>query len=611
MVDILMFIGFLMVFMRITSLIFTVPAFFPTGTPSMMKIGLGLILSIILSPLINREALPETIGTATLIILMGKEVIIGLALGYIINLMFSVIQMAGQMMDFSMGFSMMSLFDPVAGETISIMGRLMYWTCLAVFMLVDGHLIIIECLIDSFRAVPVGTVIFTTDHATYIIHVIFEFFTIGFKVALPIIVIILITEIALGLVSRVMPQLNAMILGMPIKIFVGLMTFSISIPIIMKIIVSNFGTVKDIFSELFMIMPIILVSASNDSGDKTEKPSPKKLQDAKKKGQVAKSKELSAAITLLAITLIISVLSGFIINTMKDGMQLYLGNYMSFQLNIQSLRGILIKSAIIIFTVFIPVAIPIMVVGVIGSIGQTGFINSSEPLKPKLSKINPISGFKRMFSIKALVDLVKNLCIVSIIGYVGYKFIIDNYYSLLNLGEYRMGKILLIMGDLMVSIFTKVTIVLLVIGTLDFLYQKYQHTKDLKMTKQEIKEEYKQQEGDPKIKGKRKQKHMEMSMKRMMQAVPDATVVITNPTHIAIALKYEENSGKAPIVVAKGSDNIALKIKERAIENEIPIIENKPLARLMFKDVELDQEIPADMYKAVAEILVLVFKIKK
>lgn len=600
-----------MVFMRITSLIFTVPAFFPAGTPSMMKIGIGLILSMILLPIINREALPEVTSTAVLIILMGKEIIIGLCLGYIINLMFSIFQMAGQMMDFSMGFSMMSLFDPVAGETISIMGRLLYWTCLAVFMLVDGHLIIIECLIDSFKAVPVGTIVFTTGHGNYIIHIIFEFFTIGFKVALPIIVIILITEIALGLVSRVMPQLNAMIMGMPIKIFVGLMTFSISIPIIMKVMVSNFETIKDIFSELFKIMPIILISASNDSGDKTEKPTPKKLQDAKKKGQVAKSKELSSAITLIAITLIISILSGFIINTMKEGMQLYLGNYMDFQLNIQSLRGILINGLIFIFKIFIPVAVPIMVIGVIGNIIQTGFINSAEPLKPQFSKLNPINGFKRMFSLKAVVDLIKNLCIVSIIGYIGYKFILDNYYGLLNFGNYRIGKILLEISGLLISIFTKVSIVLLIIGTVDFLYQKYQHTKDLKMTKQEIKEEYKQQEGDPKIKGKRKQKQMEMSMKRMMQSVPDATVVITNPTHIAIALKYEENSGKAPIVVAKGSDYIALRIKERAIENNVPIIENKPLARLMFKDVELDQEIPADLYKAVAEILVLVFKIKK
>ncbi len=289
----------------------------------------------------------------------------------------------------------------------------------------------------------------------------------------------------------------------------------------------------------------------------------------------------------------------------------YLGSYLNFQLSQESLVGLLIKVFIDIFKIFIPVAVPIMVIGVIGSIIQTGFIYTGDPLKPKFSKLNPISGFKRMFSIRSLVDLVKNLGIVSIVGYIGYKFVIDNYYSLLNFGNLKTGTILTELASLIINVFVKVGIALLIIGCIDFLYQKFQHNKDLKMTKQEIKEEYKQQEGDPIVKGKRKQKQREMAMRRMMQSVPDATVVITNPTHIAVALKYEENSGKAPIVVAKGSEYVALKIKEKAIENNVPIIENKPLARLMFKEVDLDKEIPFDMYKAVAGILVLVYKMKK
>jgi len=244
-----MFIAFLMVFMRITSLIFTVPTFFPTGTPNIVKIGLGLIISLILSPIISTEALQEINNIFVLIVLIGKEIIIGICLGYIVNLLFSVVQMAGQIIDFSMGFSMMSLFDPVAGENISVMGRLMYWICLVVFMLVDGHLILVQCLIDSFITVPIGAVSFNKEIFGYIIQVIFEFFAIGIKIAVPIMLIILMTEIVLGLVSRIMPQLNAMILGMPIKIIVGLSTFVISIPLIMKIVASNFEAIKHIFSE--------------------------------------------------------------------------------------------------------------------------------------------------------------------------------------------------------------------------------------------------------------------------------------------------------------------------------------------------------------------------
>ncbi|MPM84367.1 Flagellar biosynthetic protein FlhB [bioreactor metagenome] len=261
--------------------------------------------------------------------------------------------------------------------------------------------------------------------------------------------------------------------------------------------------------------------------------------------------------------------------------------------------------------VFLPIALPIMIIGVVANVAQTGKVLTAEPLKPKLEKINPISGFKRMFSMKALVDLIKNLIIVSIVGYVGYSFVKDNYYSIINYSSFKVDAIIIEVSGLIINIFSKVSMVLIAIGIIDYVYQRFQFNKDLKMTKQEVKEEFKQQEGDPQIKSKIRQKQRDMAMKRMMHAVPDATVVITNPTHIAIAVKYDEKSGKAPIVVAKGSDNIAIKIKEIAMENKVPIIENKPLARLMFSKVELDEEVPYDMYQAVAEILVLVMNLKK
>jgi len=178
-------------------------------------------------------------------------------------------------------------------------------------------------------------------------------------------------------------------------------------------------------------------------------------------------------------------------------------------------------------------------------------------------------------------------------------------------GSLRMEVILGNFGNLVIDIFFKISIIMLIISVADYAYQRYKHNKDLKMSMQEIKEEYKQQEGDPQIKSKIRQKQREMASSRMMQAVPDATVVITNPTHLAVAIKYEQGGEGAPIVVAKGADNVAIKIKEIAKENDIPIIENKPLARLIYKELDLDTEIPADMYQAVAEILALVYKLKK
>ncbi len=597
-----------MVFLRFTSLIFSVQAFFPSDTPALLKIGLSMVISIVITPFLDSSSVVSINSMMGIIPIAFKEIIVGLSMGFVINLIFSMAQMAGQMMDFSIGFSMMTLFDPIASENLSVMGRLLYWISLIVFILVDGHLIVIKALIDSFNVVALGSFTFLTQHSTYMIHLIFEFFIIGVKIAIPIILILLITEIVLGLVSRVMPQLNVMIMGMPIKLLVGLSAFGLLIPMIMKVVVTNIGRLDHIFTQYFNILPFLVMFVASDSGEKTEEATPKKKKDAKEKGQVIKSKELTSAIVLLTTTIVILIVSEFAVNKLKETIILYLHYYPNFVLNNQSFKGILINSFIRIMMIFLPIAIPIMIIGVVANVAQTGKVLTTETLKPKLEKINPISGFKRMFSIKALVDLIKNIIIVTIVGYVGYGFVKDNYYSIINYNNFKVDVIVTEVSKLIISIFSKVSMVLIAIGVMDYVYQRYQYNKDLKMTKQEVKEEFKQQEGDPLVKSKIRQKQRDMAMRRMMQSIPDATVVITNPTHIAIALKYEENSGKAPIVVAKGSDNIAVKIKEIAIENKVPIIENKPLARLMFSKVELDEEVPYDMYQAVAEILVLVVK---
>jgi flagellar biosynthetic protein FliR/FlhB len=242
---------------------------------------------------------------------------------------------------------------------------------------------------------------------------------------------------------------------------------------------------------------------------------------------------------------------------------------------------------------------------------QSGFILTGEPLKPDFKKLSIISGFKKIFSMRSTVDLLKNLAIITTIAYVAYDYIKSNYLVIMNYGSLRIDAILGVFGKLVIDIFFKIAIIMLIISIIDYAYQRYKHNKELKMSVQEIKEEYKQQEGDPLIKSKIRQKQREMASSRMMQQVPDATVVITNPTHIAIAIKYEQGGEGAPIVVAIGADNVAIKIKEVASENGIPIIENKPLARLIYSELEIGSEIPADMYQAVAEILALVYKLNK
>jgi len=242
---------------------------------------------------------------------------------------------------------------------------------------------------------------------------------------------------------------------------------------------------------------------------------------------------------------------------------------------------------------------------------QTGFLITMEPLKPSFGKLNPISGLKNMISKRSLVDLFKNIVVITIISTLAYKYMVKNYQSILGISNLYLPSLGDEVKNLVVGIFKQITLVLVIIASTDYFLQVRMHNKEMRMTKQEIKDEYKQSEGDPQLKGKIKQRQREMGMKRMMSSVADATVVITNPTHFAIALKYEEGGSMgAPKVVAKGADYVAFRIKSIAKEHEVPVIENKPLARMMYDRVEIDEDIPQDLYQGVAEILAVVMKLK-
>ena len=242
---------------------------------------------------------------------------------------------------------------------------------------------------------------------------------------------------------------------------------------------------------------------------------------------------------------------------------------------------------------------------------QTGFLLTGEPLKPSLKKLNPLNGIKNMFSNKSAFDLLKNLLVVTIVTYIGYSYMKDNYNDILHISTLNVSSIGSEIKQIVVGLFTKIVILLIVLAATDYFIQFRFHNKELRMSKQEIKDEYKQMEGDQQVKAKIKQKQRAMITQGMMNAVGESTVVITNPTHIAVAIKYEDGQNNAPKLVAKGIDHLAIRIKEKAKENDVPIIENKPLARMIYKEVELDREIPQEMYQAVAEILVAIYKMKK
>jgi flagellar biosynthetic protein FlhB len=259
--------------------------------------------------------------------------------------------------------------------------------------------------------------------------------------------------------------------------------------------------------------------------------------------------------------------------------------------------------------ILIPLMLVVLTAGVFGNVVQFGFLITGEKLSPNLAKLNPISGLKKLVSLKSLVELVKSivkLVIISGIAYVVLNRYLDQIPGLMQLS---VGNIIGFIGQVSFQMCFYTCMVLFLMAVLDYAYTKWQHQHDLKMTKQEVKDEYKQREGDPSVKARIRSVQREMARKRMMEAVPEATVVITNPTHLAIAIKYEEGM-PAPIVVAKGAGFVAQKIKAIATDNDIPLVENKPLARTMFKSTEVGDFIPADLYRAVAEILAYVYRLK-
>lgn len=346
------------------------------------------------------------------------------------------------------------------------------------------------------------------------------------------------------------------------------------------------------------------------SGEKTEKATPKKKQEARKKGQVAKSSELPGAFilffTFLAFLLFGSYMKEHLYNLFFGILNDLLLTELTYG-NVMPLFNQLMSEMLMLLA---PVFLIAFVVGVLGNYMQIGFMLTGEPLMPKFSKLNPIEGFKRMFSMRTLVDFLKTILKLVLIASIVFSTLWNEKDSLLNLAGLPLDGMLKYVANITVMLGVKIGLALVVLAAFDYLYQRYDYEKNLRMSKQDIKDEYKKMEGDPLIKGKIKEKQRRMALQRMMQDVPKADVVITNPTHYAVAIQYESGKMEAPRVLAKGTDFVALKIREVAKQNGIVTMENRPLARALYDQVEIGQNIPAELFQAVAEVLAYVYRMK-
>lgn len=346
--------------------------------------------------------------------------------------------------------------------------------------------------------------------------------------------------------------------------------------------------------------------------EKTEQATTKKKEDARKKGQVAVTKDLGTAFALLATFFAINIASGYVVRNMKTYFLTIfeiMGNTdILFNANgLYQLYGITVRTFL---SLSLPFLITAMVIGIALNLAQVGFLFTVEPLIPKFEKISPISGLKRLFSLQSIAELLKSLLKGSLVIFIVWSYLSNNLEMIVGMMSLEVDNAVVLIWRTVFDIVLRICLLLVILGIADFIFKKWQHNKKLMMSKQEVKDEYKQSEGDPQLKSKIKEKQRQIAMGRMMQEVPKADVIITNPTHFAVALRYNNDMESAPRVIAKGQDLIAMKIKSVAEENNIAIIENKPLARALYNEVDIGSMIPAEFFEAVAETLAYVYSLK-
>lgn len=353
-----------------------------------------------------------------------------------------------------------------------------------------------------------------------------------------------------------------------------------------------------------------------NGAEKTEQPTAKKLNDARKEGQVAKSQEIATAFSLLSLFIILRFVYGFMGEIFSNTFEYVYNSIPSVArtydgyLPVAHISSLVIHAMLTLLLLCAPFFIVGFSVALICDFAQVGFKPTSKPLQPKLSKLNPISGMKKIFSTRKLFELAKSILKLAIMAIVIISFFSGRKESLFLLYDIPLKQAIGLMGNLIIDLGLRIAAAYMIIAFADLIYQRRKFRKDMMMTKQEVKDEFKNSEGSPEVKSAQRRRMMQASQRRMMQNLPKADVVITNPTHYAVAIRYDAEEADAPLVVAKGADYLAQKIKDIARENDVEIVENKPLARMLYANVEVGEMVPPELYKAVAEVLAYVYHLK-
>ena len=352
--------------------------------------------------------------------------------------------------------------------------------------------------------------------------------------------------------------------------------------------------------------------AEENKDSKTEEATTKRIRETEEKGQFANSKEMTSMFILMSAILAFSIVGAQSTQRMMEAWRFIIRESSVIQITTEELLRLFKWVGGQVFDILGPILLTFMATGIIANLIQTrGLKFSLHPLKPNFGKFNPIKGLSRLFSKNSFSELLKSLFKIAVLGFIGFITIRGRFDQIPGLGKLSVSQTLSFMGEVTLEIMIKAFLFMVLLAVIDYAFQIFQHAEGMKMTKQEVKQERKETEGDPQVKQRTRNVQLEMARRRMMTAVPDADVVVTNPTHIAVALKYDQEKYDAPIVVAKGMGLVATRIREIARENDIPLVEDKPLARTLNKTVEIGQLVPASLYKAIAEILAYVYELKR
>ena len=345
--------------------------------------------------------------------------------------------------------------------------------------------------------------------------------------------------------------------------------------------------------------------------EKTEQATPKRREDARKKGQVARSTELSSVAILAAGLLALAALGSYLLERLGNFMVDTLTNGIYAELDSINILGYILGWSRDYAMIVAPIVLFLLAAALVVNYAQVGVLFTGQPLMPKANRLSPLTGIKRIFSARGLVELAKGLFKIAAVAYLTWLTIAAETDRMVAFMDMGIGQIFLLSGNIVLTLAFRITLLLLVMAILDYAFQRFDYEKNLRMTRQEVKEELKQQEGDPLIRQRVRSLQREMSQRRMMDDIGSADVVVTNPTHVAVALQYDPETMPAPKVLAKGQRLVAQRIKELAREAGVPLVENKPLARALFKAVKIGDEIPEDLFKAVAQVLAFVFGLKR